>query len=131
MKDNNFSVRLNLSLDKEGFPPKNRGRIQLLAELVGLTHRGASKWVNGESSPPAKKYPVLAKKLKVNEHWLRTGEGGMEDGVKQDIEKSRQSSLINVPVYCVDSFLSQNKKILKIAQPSIEMIRVTLMVNKE
>ena len=49
MKDHSFAKRLNLALDKEGFPPKNLGRIQLLAEMVGLTHRGTSKWVNGQT----------------------------------------------------------------------------------
>ncbi len=77
MNTSTFSERLNICLDKEGFPPKNHGRIQLLAEMVGLTHRGASKWVNGQSSPPAGKYAALAKKLNVSETWLRTGQGAM------------------------------------------------------
>lgn len=72
-----FSERLNLCLDKEGFPPKHCGRIQLLAEMIGLTHRGASKWVNGQSTPPAKKYALLAQKLNVNEAWLASGTGSM------------------------------------------------------
>mgnify|MGYP003390895005 FL=1 len=77
MQPSTFADRLNICLDKEGFPPKNCGRIQLLAEMVGLTHRGASKWVNGQSTPPAKKYASLAQKLNVNEIWLKTGEGSM------------------------------------------------------
>ena len=77
MNTNTFAERLNICLDKEGFPPKNHGRIQLLAEMVGLTHRGASKWVNGQSCPPAGKYASLAKKLNVSELWLRTGAGPM------------------------------------------------------
>lgn len=77
VKSSSFSERLNMCLDKEGFPPKNRGRIRLLSEMVGLTHRGASKWVNGQSSPPARKFPLLAKQLNVNEAWLKTGVGSM------------------------------------------------------
>jgi SOS-response transcriptional repressor LexA len=72
-----FINRLNTALDKEGFPPKNRGRIQLLADLMGLSHRGAGKWLDGETVPPAKKCPFLAEKLHVNAEWLRTGKGNM------------------------------------------------------
>ncbi|MCP0913759.1 MULTISPECIES: LexA family protein [Legionella] len=104
MKKNNFADRLNLCLDKEGFPPKNKGRIQLLAEMVGLSHRGASKWINGESVPPRKKYTALAKKLNVSEHWLRTGEGSMYIS-RQSANKLHHSYEIEVNIYDVDSFL--------------------------
>lgn len=85
-----FSERLNLCLDKEGFPPKHCGRIQLLAEMIGLTHRGASKWVNGQSTPPAKKYASLAQKLNVSEEWLASGKGSMLGN-----EPSKRLSLVN------------------------------------
>ena len=62
-KPSTFAERLDLCLEKEGFPPKNKGRIQMLAQLVGLTHRGASKWLTGECTPPARKYPILAQQL--------------------------------------------------------------------
>lgn len=94
MKNNNFSDRLNFCLDKEGFPPKNRGRIQLLAEMVGLTHRGASKWVNGQSAPPAKKFASLANKLNVSEKWLRTGEGNMHNMGELTTNNQEQSRTI-------------------------------------
>lgn len=72
-----FVQRLNDALDKAGFPPKNKGRIQLLADMMGLSHRGAGKWLDGETVPPAKKCPFLAEKLHINETWLRTGKGNM------------------------------------------------------
>jgi SOS-response transcriptional repressor LexA len=113
MKHNtNFSIRLNLCLDKEGFPPKNRGRIQLLAEMVGLTHRGASKWINGESKPPAKKISSLAKKLNVSETWLLTGEGSMIENPSIQINKNVPDT-IEVPIYELDSILSEEKIIKK------------------
>jgi transcriptional regulator with XRE-family HTH domain len=101
MKDNNFAHRLNLCLDKEGFPPKNRGRIQLLAEMVGLTHRGASKWVNGESSPPDKKFASLAQKLNVSEKWLKTGEGAMR------VEESHPQNAfsLNINIFDINTFM--------------------------
>jgi SOS-response transcriptional repressor LexA len=116
MKNTNFQERLNICLDKEGFPPKNRGRIQLLAEMVGLTHRGASKWVNGQSAPPAKKFASLATKLKVSELWLRTGEGDMCDDVSANMLKKDQMYSADVPIYCLDDFLSVNKRIQNIIQ---------------
>lgn len=112
MKDNKFSDRLNICLDKEGFPPKNRGRIQLLAEMVGLTHRGASKWINGESTPPLKKFASLAKKLNVNENWLRTGEGQMEESKTFAAQKETTSYLIDVNIYDPAHMLMDNPVIL-------------------
>lgn len=111
MKYTTFSDRLNLCLDKEGFPPKNRGRIQLLAEMVGLTHRGASKWVNGETEPPSKKFSSLARKLNVNEQWLQTGEGDMLE-ISNSILNQIPSTQASVPLYNMESFL-KNKKIEK------------------
>ena len=110
MKNKHFADRLNTCLDKEKFPPKNKGRIQLLAEMVGLTHRGASKWVNGQSSPPAKKYASLANKLNVNEAWLRTGEGDMYETHQTQTNKE-QSFIIDVNIYNIDGFLSEKKSI--------------------
>ena len=109
MKEDNFSERLSLTLDKEGFPPKNKGRIQLLAEMVGLTHRGASKWVNGETCPPAKKYADLAKKLNVREEWLKTGEMPM---VATAIPLSPTIST-SVPVYSVEAYLAKNRSAIQ------------------
>lgn len=107
-----FSERLNLCLDKEGFPPKHRGRIQLLAEMVGLTHRGASKWVNGESSPPMSKYEAIAKKLNVNALWLRTGEGSMLD-LPNDTEPSKAATfLLDINIYDESTLLCPEKKVL-------------------
>ena len=109
MNPSTFAERLNICLDKEGFPPKNHGRIQLLAEMVGLTHRGASKWVNGQSAPPAGKYAALAKKLNVNETWLRTGEGNML-GSAESVQLSSAMGLPqDVNIYTVDELISAKK----------------------
>ncbi len=102
MTQSTFAERLNICLDKEGFPPKNHGRIQLLAEMVGLTHRGASKWVNGQSIPPAGKFAALAKKLNVSEQWLRTGEGVMLG--KNDSSAMGLAQDINI--YTLDEFMT-------------------------
>ncbi len=75
--DKDFSKRLNDALDKAGFPPKNKGRIKLLAEMMGLSHRGAGKWLNGETVPPAKKIYFLAEKLNISVEWLCFGKGNM------------------------------------------------------
>lgn len=80
--------------------------------MVGLTHRGASKWVNGESSPPLSKYAMLAQKLNVNATWLRTGDGDMTD-VAQNVEPNQTATyLLDIPIYDESTLLSQNKKIL-------------------
>lgn len=109
MKPSTFSERLNICLDKEGFPPRNHGRIQLLAEMVNMTHRGASKWVNGQSAPPASKYAALANKLNVNEQWLRTGLGAMLGGT----DSAKLSGAMGLPqdvnIYTIENLISKNK----------------------
>ena len=118
MKNPGFADRLNICLDKEGFPPKNRGRIQLLAEMVGLTHRGASKWINGEGSPPAKKFPSLAKKLNVSEKWLRTGEGAMQNLEESTCHHETKPLLLDINIYSIDTILSE-KKVVSTMQCSL------------
>lgn len=109
MNTSTFAERLNICLDKEGFPPKNCGRIQMLAEMVGLTHRGASKWVNGQSAPPAVKYASLAKKLNVSEKWLRYGEGAMLGSGTSEHLSNALGLPQDVNIYLVDEIATPNK----------------------
>jgi SOS-response transcriptional repressor LexA len=110
-KHDDFADRLNLAMDKEGFPPKNKGRIQLLAEMVGLTHRGASKWVNGESRPPAGKYADLAKKLNIRLDWLKNGEGEMME--KKEVPSLFLHEQISIPVYLIEDFGKIDKNLIQ------------------
>lgn len=110
LKNTTFSERLNFCLDQLGFPPKNYGRIQLLADMVGLTHRGAGKWMSGQSSPPASKFPVLAKQLKVNELWLRTGEGIMSPLDTAGNQQGLLGVTQNVPIYNPSHLLNSQKQ---------------------
>lgn len=105
-----FSERLNASLDKLGFPPKHSGRIQQLAEMVSLSHRGAGKWVNGQSEPPSGKFSTLAKQLQVNEHWLRTGEGAMSDNSQPLLSSEPFGITLEVPIYPIHQLLQTSKQ---------------------
>ena len=104
-----FAERLTACLDKENFPPKNYGRIQLLAEMVGLSHRGASKWLNGQTSPPASKYAALAKKLNVDETWLRTGEGGMNSEPESKSTDNTTNVSTDPPMYTLEALMIAQK----------------------
>ena len=108
VKLHTFSDRLTLCLDKLGFPPKNCGRIQLLSEMVGLSHRGAGKWLSGESSPPSGKFPILAKQLQVNEHWLRTGEGLMCS--ENDPLSEKIGVIQDIPLYLIHQIPDPQKQ---------------------
>lgn len=98
-----FRQRLAQALDKAGFPPINRGRIQLLADMMELSHRGAGKWLDGETAPPAKKCPVLADKLQVNTEWLISGKGNMVREASSPDEKISDASIKEVPLYTLDN----------------------------
>jgi len=111
MKNEDFVKRLNEALDKEKFPPKNKGRIQQLAEMMGLTHRGASKWINGETRPPANKYTTLAEKLNVREKWLREGKGSMIQEPEELLQHLTDKKII--PVYVLDDLLEPTKQAIK------------------
>lgn len=106
MEKSKFHERLNTALDKAGFPPKNRGRISRLADIMGLSHRGAGKWLDGDTAPPVKKCPFLAEKLHVNPEWLITGKGNM---VRESLGHSgeilaRSLSIKDVPLYTAEDW---------------------------
>ena len=110
MSTSSFAERLNIALDKEGFPPKHRGRIQLLAEMFGMSHRGASKWVSGETCPPAKKYAELAEKLHVKEAWLKTGQNPMQENDTRSRFVEDESNTVNVPVFHAEELFSEKRQ---------------------
>ncbi len=97
-----FTQRLNEALDKAGFPPKNKGRIQLLADIMGLSHRGVGKWLDGETVPPAKKCPFLAEKLHINAEWLRTGKGNIIRESAHSDSSPLTFVLKEVPLYTIN-----------------------------
>ena len=82
-----FALRLNEALDELGIPPKNAGRAQYLSDQFGLTIRGASKWVNGESIPRSGMLKEISSRLNIDFHWLvfgcddKTKQMPMQDGV--------------------------------------------------
>lgn len=97
-----FHERLNKALDKEGFPPKHRGRIQRLADIMGLSHRGVGKWLDGETTPPAKKFPALAEKLHISSDWLKTGKGNMIRESSGNESSANPIAMKEIPLYTID-----------------------------
>jgi len=74
-KNTAFAIRLNHALDIAHFPPKGRGRGTELAKLIGISNKGATKLVDGISTPKAETMSKIAKKLNIEFNWLATGEG--------------------------------------------------------
>lgn len=72
---NLFARRLNLLLDKRGFAPKGEGRQSKLATLIGVSPKGARRWLEGEGLPSPEKLNVLVEKLACNYEWLARGRG--------------------------------------------------------
>lgn len=72
-----FAERFNRALDHNGLPPRNQGRIQLVAEMFLLSHAGAGKWVNGLALPPKTRRREIAQRLGVQYDWLEFGKGEM------------------------------------------------------
>ncbi|MFD1557057.1 helix-turn-helix domain-containing protein [Paraburkholderia silviterrae] len=70
-----FAARLNEALDDIAFPPKGKGRQQALGDRMGVSQKGARKWLEGESKPEQSKVLKLSSWLQVNFEWLATGNG--------------------------------------------------------
>jgi SOS-response transcriptional repressor LexA len=70
-----YAKRFNLALDLYGVPQKNQGRSLIVAEMFGLTQRGAARWVNGEVLPPKARRREIATRFQVNFDWLEFGHG--------------------------------------------------------
>lgn len=70
-----FSDRLNEALDDAGVPLKGMGRQSSLVRMLGVSHRVAKKWLDGEEFPPTSKMVKLATELNVRSNWLFSGQG--------------------------------------------------------
>ena len=92
-----FSERLNKVLDQHNFPPKNMGRVSLLAEMFSMTHKGAGNWINAESMPPAKKIDAICEKFNISKEWLVFGKEGFS-----------LPTLIQIPIITLKDIISGN-----------------------
>lgn len=68
-----FSERLNDALDAINFPAKHAGRQTQLAKDMGVSQKGARKWLEGEAIPAQENLMKLTRLAKVGLDWLATG----------------------------------------------------------
>lgn len=69
-----FAKRFNFACDGIGIPAKGLGRQTAVAELFGVSQKGARKWLEGEAIPNTKRLPAMARTLGVTGEWLLTGD---------------------------------------------------------
>lgn len=72
---NEFSKRLNRVLDDHDIPPKGKNRQAIIAQMFGVTQKGARKWLEGESLPELSRGVIIARKFNISYEWLMTGRG--------------------------------------------------------
>ena len=70
-----FSQRLNSALDEIGYPEKGEGRQVRLGKDMGVSQRGARKWLEGEVIPAMENAIALATLCRVHTEWLLSGRG--------------------------------------------------------
>ncbi|MHB8224388.1 hypothetical protein [Acidithiobacillus sp.] len=70
-----FSERLNAALDAIGFPSKGKGRQDDLGKAMGVTQKGARKWLEGEALPAEENREKLVQLCRVSYEWLFRGQG--------------------------------------------------------
>lgn len=73
-----FSNRLNYALDLVNFPRKGEGRQVAMAELCGVSTKGARRWLEAESYPDTGRIVEISEKLNISVEWLMTGVGKIE-----------------------------------------------------
>lgn len=72
-----FSDRLNSALDRIDAPEKGKGRQVWLAKQVGVSQKGARKWLESESIPGMENLIKIAKIVNQPAEWLLTGRGDL------------------------------------------------------
>jgi SOS-response transcriptional repressor LexA len=72
----NFTDRLNLAIEKAGYPRKGKGRLNAIGKLFDISGQAVARWLNGEVTP-IKRINEISEKLKVNSTWLLTAQGNM------------------------------------------------------
>lgn len=77
-----FSERLNVALDDAGVPQKGMGRQSSVVRMLGVSHRVAKKWLEGEEFPPTSKMVKLSTLLNVRSNWLFSGQGAMRNAAE-------------------------------------------------
>lgn len=80
-----FAARLNELLDEAGLPAKYEGRQLALAEMFGVSQKGARKWLEGEGLPTLERCIQIAERFGVNTEWLLTGRGPKRPGGSGEI----------------------------------------------
>jgi len=70
-----FSKRLNDVLDDAGFAAKGNGRQLSLGKEMGVSQKGARKWLEGEAIPETTRLIDIATRFGVSFEWLATGRG--------------------------------------------------------
>jgi hypothetical protein len=73
-----FSNRLNSALDAIGYAPKGKGRQVQLSKDMGVSQKGARKWLEAEALPGMENLAALAVFCRVGSEWLLTGRGQRE-----------------------------------------------------
>jgi transcriptional regulator with XRE-family HTH domain len=68
-----FAKRLNIALDDVTDAPQGHGRNTWLAAKMGVSAKGAGKWLNGDSIPEVAKFPKLAEIARCDGAWLLFG----------------------------------------------------------
>jgi phage repressor protein C with HTH and peptisase S24 domain len=76
----NFAKRFSHALDLNSIPRKGKGRQRIVAEMFGVSQKGASKWLEGSSLPTIERLQEISLQLKVHLEWLLIGSGPVEPG---------------------------------------------------
>ena len=102
-----FAARLNEALDDAGVPQKGMGRQSTLVRMLGVSHRVAKKWLEGEEFPPTSKMVKISNTLNVRSNWLFSGQGDktqqVDSNPQDDDEVSRHAGEMRLEAFEVAS----------------------------
>ena len=75
-----FAARLNAVLDTAYVPRKGAGRQAAVARVMGVSVRGARRWIEGDAYPQPDKFLELAARYGTTVDWLLGGHGETPTG---------------------------------------------------
>ena len=109
-----FAHRLNEAMDDMKMPPKFQGRQTHAAKLLGVTQKGAGRWLEGRGLPRAVEQPKIAAKVNVRLEWLMFGLGPKrESSNKRELKSNLMQEIILAVDQAVEMVCDKPDKELK------------------
>lgn len=113
------------------FLRKERGlSMEAFGELIGMSKSNVSKLEKGEHNVADRNIKIICSEFRVNENWLRTGEGDMELTSNDQIAKVSWEAMLNGSE-AQKSIFEELKNLDGVTEKDLEHILHFIKITKE